>query len=90
MKSALSAILSILGKGGGAAVKGVSGPLGWIATLVIESVVKIGYAKLSALFKKWSDKREVDKKAKDSMAPLNNAKTGEEIDEATDDALNRF
>ena len=59
---------------------------------ITQTIVSVGLDKLIGLFtsmiKSWKAKKEIKQKAEDSMKPLNNAQTGDEIDEATDDALN--
>jgi len=62
--------------------------LEWIGKLI----VTVGIDKIVALIHGWIEQHKADeaakKKAADSMKPLNDAKTGEEVDEASDDALN--
>ena len=45
---------------------------------------------LSALWLKKTTEEKIDQEAKDSVEPLKNAQTAEEIDKAADDALNHF
>jgi|GEM_PF-2100906 len=63
-----------------------------IATWIGKLIVTVGVDKLIGLLHAFIEQHKADeaakKKAADSMNPLNDAKTGEEVDEASDDALN--
>lgn len=60
--------------------------LGYLATALVSAIV--GW--LSKVVHSWLQDRKTESEAKESVQPLKNAKTGEEIDKATDSALGGF
>lgn len=61
--------------------------LSWLGGLVLNFVWGKLTAFLTSLVAFLKRNKEIDDAAKESVKPLKNAQTGEEIDNATDDAL---
>lgn len=62
-------------------------PLKWVARLFLTMIVERLGAYLAQTYARWKRNKQIDEQAKQSTEPLKNAKTGQEIDDATDDAL---
>lgn len=58
-----------------------------VLTIVGNFVMEWAYRKVARLVSSFFRKKTVEKEAKESVGPLKKAETGEEISNATDDAL---
>jgi hypothetical protein len=58
-----------------------------LGLIVLDFVLEWAYRKVARFFKKIFRREEIKREAKESVKPLKEAQTGEEIDAATDDAL---
>lgn len=74
----------------GKLLSGLTGPIGWIAQFVLDYVFKKLWAWITNAIRTWLRRKQIDKESKQSVEPLKKAQTAEEIDRATDDALDGF
>lgn len=61
-----------------------------VCTKIIESLGRKIWAVVSAAVFVYMRRKKIDEESKESVDPLKKAKTGEEIDKASDDALSGF
>ena len=66
------------------------GILSWISKIFLEVIIGKIASFFANIWRFLSRKEEIKKQEQDSVKPLKDAKTAEEIDRAADDALNNF
>lgn len=64
--------------------------MSWFLTLILDWFWGKIASLVAALAAKKAEEAEIDKEAQDSVVPLENAETADEIDKAADDSLNGF
>lgn len=66
------------------------GILNWLGKLFLEFIWGKLVAWLSGIAARFKRQKEIEKEAEESVKPLKDAKTADEIDKATDSALDGF
>jgi hypothetical protein len=74
----------------GRLLPGLSGPLAWVVQFFVNKIFRRVWTAIQKAIAQWKRGKEIKKEAKESVEPLKRAQTAEEIDAATDDALDGF